>query len=118
MLPPPAANSGEYRGALAWWGVDTWYGGAGSELWRGGRCSWAHGGFMEGVRSHAYLWPAPDKGLTMGHNLEMEPAPRAAVRAAVSADCAYCGAVVLTNGEACYGAVTVALKRLLRVVDD
>lgn len=118
MLPPPANNGGEYRGALAWWGVDTWWGGAGSELWRGGRCSWAHGGFMEGVRSHAYLWPATHGGLQGGRTLQTRPAHGAPAYAGASGECGYCGAVVLTNGESCYGTVTAALKRLLGIVDD
>ena len=100
--PPPSGHAGGggggggWCGALAWWGADATYGGAGPEPWRGGARCWSHGGFMEGVRTHAYLWPEEAGGAGCGGGGGV-----------------YCGAVVLTNGEACYGGVTTALKRLL-----
>lgn len=48
-LMPPRHDDGKLRGGLAWWGAD----GYGDR--RGVR--WEHGGFMDGVRSHAYVWP-------------------------------------------------------------
>jgi CubicO group peptidase (beta-lactamase class C family) len=100
--PPPSGlaggGGGGWCGALAWWGVDATYGGAGPEPWRGGARCWSHGGFMEGVRTHAYLWPEEVEGAGCGGG---------------GGGGVYCGAVVLTNGEACYGGVTTALKRLL-----
>lgn len=46
---------------------------------------WEHGGFMAGVRTHIYLYPERREGL-----------------------------VILTNGEADYGHIHAALRRLLR----
>lgn len=62
---------------LAWWGMDTWYGN------KTGR-TWEHGGFMDGVRSHMYVWPA--------HNV---------------------GAVILTNGEGSYKSLEFEIKAAL-----
>ena len=39
-----------FKNGLAWWGCDASYG-----VRSGG--VWAHGGFMQGVRTHVYLWP-------------------------------------------------------------
>jgi len=42
---------GEYcEGGLAWWGVDSCYGNQNGTTWE-------HGGCMDGVRSHIYIWP-------------------------------------------------------------
>jgi CubicO group peptidase (beta-lactamase class C family) len=57
MLPP------DFRGGLAWWGVDTWYGDK-----EGG--VWTHGGFMQGVRTHIYFWPATRSGAVILTNAE------------------------------------------------
>lgn len=73
-------------GALAWWGMDAQY----SEKRQG---QFEHGGFMQGIRSHIYLWPQVHRsGVT----------------------CA-CGCVVLLNGEASYETVVSAIKQLLGV---
>lgn len=56
MIP---SNGPKLTGGLAWWGSDTWYGE------KVERC-WAHGGFMDGVRTHIYLWPsAPATGIVV-----------------------------------------------------
>ncbi len=55
--------SGE--GGLAWWGADATYGEG-----KGGCVSWAHGGFMDGVRTHVWLWPAVRVGLVHLQNWE------------------------------------------------
>ena len=41
------------RDGLAWWGRDASYG---EKSFPHGMC-WTHGGFMEDVRTHVYLWP-------------------------------------------------------------
>lgn len=79
LLPP-----GELcENGLAWWGLDAIYGN------KKGR-TWEHGGFMDGVRSHIYIWPH--------HRL---------------------GAVLMVNGETDYAGITfemkVALAELLGV---
>jgi len=48
---------------LAWWGADSGYGNS------KGR-SWEHGGFMDGVRSHIYLWPHRRVGAVLMGNAE------------------------------------------------
>ena len=53
MLPP------DFTRGLAWWGRDAWYG-----VKSGG--VWTHGGFMEGVRTHLYLYPASATGMVIG----------------------------------------------------
>ena len=40
---------------LAWWGRDSWYGCAEGGVWE-------HGGFMQGVRTHMWFWPAAGTG--------------------------------------------------------
>lgn len=40
----------DFRGGLAWWGRDAAYGKHDEDVW-------THGGYMQGVRSHVYLWP-------------------------------------------------------------
>lgn len=72
------------RGALAWWGMDAQY----SDKRQG---QFEHGGFMQGIRTHIYLWPRSP----------------GATRA--------CGCVVLLNGEASYESVVSVIKRLLGV---
>eukprot|EP00035_Acanthoeca_spectabilis_P016632 m.343776 g.343776 ORF g.343776 m.343776 type:complete len:542 (-) comp16550_c0_seq87:5661-7286(-) len=62
-------------GGLAWWGLDATY----STRERG---LWEHGGFMDGVRTHIYLWPQLSSG-----------------------------AVILTNGTCDYGSIAAAIKR-------
>ena len=76
MLP----NTG--RGALAWWGMDAQY----SEKQEG---QFEHGGFMQGIRTHIYVWP---RSTGLRHA---------------------CGCVVLLNGEASYEGVVSTIKRLL-----
>lgn len=71
------------RGALAWWGMDAEY----SEKKQG---QFEHGGFMQGVRTHMYVWP------------------RSTERHA-------CGCVVLLNGEARYEGVVSAIKQMFEV---
>ncbi len=70
------------RGALAWWGMDAQY----SEKREG---QFEHGGFMQGIRTHIYLWPR-SPGVTRA-----------------------CGCVVLLNGEASYASVVSVIKQLL-----
>lgn len=65
------------KGGLAWWGMDAQYGS------KAGR-TWEHGGFMDGVRSHIYIWPA--------HHV---------------------GAVILTNGEGSYKQLEFEIKAAL-----
>jgi CubicO group peptidase (beta-lactamase class C family) len=80
MMPPAsAAGNHKVEKGLAWWGADATYGEKSGD-------SWTHGGFMPGVRSHAYLWPAHRAGL-----------------------------VLLTNGEGDYTGITRALKAELGV---
>jgi CubicO group peptidase (beta-lactamase class C family) len=55
----------DFTQGLAWWGRDTWYGVKG-----GG--AWGHGGFMQGVRSHLFLWPEQSLGLVYAHSGEEE----------------------------------------------
>ena len=57
LFPPDFCNG------KAWWGKDTWYGE------KTGDC-WSHGGFMEGVRTHIYFWPAYSAGLIFLGNSE------------------------------------------------
>jgi len=64
-------------GGLAWWGLDAYYGS------KNGR-SWEHGGYMDGVRSHIYLWP----------HLRL-------------------GAVILANGEGRYSKLEFEIKAAL-----
>jgi len=40
----------DFRRGLAWWGQDAQYGSPTEQVWQ-------HGGFMQGVRTHMYLWP-------------------------------------------------------------
>ena len=71
-------------GGLAWWGQDAAYGNpAGGE--------WSHGGFMQGVRTHAYLFP-PANGVDHWR-----------------------GSIILTNGEESYAEIDIALRKLLQV---
>lgn len=72
------------KGALAWWGMDAQY----SEKRPG---QFEHGGFMQGIRTHIYLWPR-------------SPSARQA-----------CGCVVLLNGEANYEHIVDAIKQLPQV---
>ena len=76
MLPPTFTNG------LAWWGRDASYG-----VRTGG--VWAHGGCMQGVRTHVYLWPAR--------------------RVSV---------VVLTNGEGSYRRAIAAVCDVLNIPSD
>lgn len=48
---------------LAWWGMDASYGVRGGGVW-------AHGGYMDGVRSHIFLWPQHRLGLVFMQNGE------------------------------------------------
>ena len=59
MLPV----SGE--GGLAWWGRDATYG----EKGRVGTV-WAHGGFMDGVRAHLFLFPRQRLAIALAQNGE------------------------------------------------
>jgi CubicO group peptidase (beta-lactamase class C family) len=52
MLPP------DFTRGLAWWGADATYGEP-----QGG--VWSHGGFMDGVRSHLYYFPAQRVGIVL-----------------------------------------------------
>jgi CubicO group peptidase (beta-lactamase class C family) len=47
-----------FRGGLAWWGRDADYGEHSEDVW-------AHGGYMEGVRSHLYYWPQHRAGMVV-----------------------------------------------------
>lgn len=76
MLPP------DFTKGLAWWGRDAQHGNR-----SGG--SWEHGGFMDGVRTHIYLYPGRCEG-----------------------------AVVLTNGHVAYDHIRSALVGLLRDAVD
>lgn len=67
----------DFTSGLAWWGRDAAYGDP-----RG--CVWQHGGFMQGVRSHIYLWPTQRAGM-----------------------------VILTNGSRPYGDISQALRAAL-----
>jgi CubicO group peptidase (beta-lactamase class C family) len=78
MLPQTMTNG------LAWWGKDTSYGD------NSGR-HWSHGGFMEGVRTHIYIWPG------------QENHPEIAKRF-------WKGAIILTNAEVDYAYITKALE--------
>ena len=51
---------------LGWWGADATYG----EGLSADCAVWAHGGFMEGIRSHVFLWPASDAALVYLQNGE------------------------------------------------
>lgn len=51
MFPP----SGDH--GLAWWGADATFG-EGPPPAGSGCIVWSHGGFMDGVRSHVFVWPA------------------------------------------------------------
>jgi CubicO group peptidase (beta-lactamase class C family) len=76
MLPPGCAAG------LAWWGRDATYG----EKDR--VCDvWAHGGFMDGIRSHIYLYPRQRLALALMQNGEAcyEDAVAAAEAALVGA---------------------------------
>eukprot|EP00048_Salpingoeca_helianthica_P020264 m.5715 g.5715 ORF g.5715 m.5715 type:complete len:415 (+) comp4598_c0_seq1:117-1361(+) len=53
----------DHRGGLAWWGCDAAYGE------RSGRV-WTHGGFMDGVRTHVYLWRESRRALVVLLNAE------------------------------------------------
>lgn len=68
---------------LAWWGMDTSYGD------RHG-ISWTHGGYMEGVRTHFYLFPPTDR--------RQPPSTR------------WEGYIILTNGESSYEEISDALE--------
>lgn len=59
-LLPPGLHC---EGALAWWGRDSRYGNSAGKTWE-------HGGFMDGVRSHAYLWPQHGVGAAFVANGE------------------------------------------------
>ena len=72
------------RGALAWWGMDAQY----SEKRQG---QFEHGGFMQGVRTHIYLWPRSPEAKHAS------------------------GCVVLLNGEASYDGVVSSIKQWLQV---
>ena len=48
----------DFTRGLAWWGRDAWYGDRRGHVW-------THGGFMEGVRTHMYLWPASRSGMVI-----------------------------------------------------
>lgn len=69
---------GDFRRGLAWWGKDANYGSPSENVWQ-------HGGFMHGVRTHAYLWPQHKAGI-----------------------------VLLTNGPADYQGLYTAAKDALR----
>jgi len=62
---------------LGWWGMDFPYGESRSD-----ECVFAHGGLMEGVRTHIYIWPKRQAG-----------------------------AVILTNSSCDYSLVASALKK-------
>eukprot|EP00658_Telonema_sp_P-2_P040816 TRINITY_DN29192_c0_g1_i1.p1 TRINITY_DN29192_c0_g1~~TRINITY_DN29192_c0_g1_i1.p1 ORF type:complete len:189 (+),score=22.35 TRINITY_DN29192_c0_g1_i1:239-805(+) len=71
-----------FERSLAWWGMDALYG----ERIPG---VYSHGGFMQGVRTHIYLWPA------------------------TAEDSWGAGCVVLLNGEADYSHVVAEMKLVL-----
>jgi CubicO group peptidase (beta-lactamase class C family) len=82
-----------YDRSLAWWGLDAAYG-------EGVPGVYTHGGFMEGVRTHIYLWPAG-----------VPAVPGAAGER--SSGRGGCGCVVLLNGEAEYDGVVAEMKMIL-----
>ncbi len=84
MLPSTMTNG------LAWWGKDTSYGDA------AGR-HWSHGGFMEGVRTHIYIWPGSNDPL------------------ALETQRLWKGAIILTNSEIDYKYITRAIEAGLYV---
>jgi len=67
------------RSGLAWWGLDSGFSCGEAGLWE-------HGGFMDGARTHIWLWPESS-----------------------------CGAVLLTNGDGCYADVTAEIKAAVRL---
>jgi CubicO group peptidase (beta-lactamase class C family) len=69
---------------LAWWGKDATYGAKSGTVWM-------HGGFMEGIRTHIYIWPSHLQ------NGDIK------------------GAIILTNGTFSYNSIENALKRGLHV---
>ena len=79
MLPP------DYKGGLAWWGLDADYGLKYEGVWE-------HGGHMPGIRSHIYLWPRQRTAVVFMQNGEgnyipvVEAAKQAIVDAAVALD--------------------------------
>ena len=44
-----------YENGCAWWGKDASYGKKGENVW-------SHGGFMEGIRTHIFVWPETKSG--------------------------------------------------------
>ena len=58
-------------GSLAWWGQDATYMASpfdmGPGLW------FAHGGFMEGVRTHIYIWPTAGCGCVVSERFRLIP---------------------------------------------
>ena len=44
-----------YENGCAWWGKDASYGKKGENVW-------SHGGFMEGIRTHIFVWPERKSG--------------------------------------------------------
>jgi hypothetical protein len=76
---------------LAWWGRDATYG-------RKSGGVWSHGGYMEGVRTHMYLFPP---AANTGPEVDLERQQH------------WRGAVILTNGEVDYSSIELALKELL-----
>jgi CubicO group peptidase (beta-lactamase class C family) len=72
-MQPPAGDRG-----LAWWGSAFRY------SCRAG--AWEHGGFMQGVRSHAFVWPAGALVLLFSAEDRYETWAAALVRRLVAAD--------------------------------
>jgi CubicO group peptidase (beta-lactamase class C family) len=74
---------------LAWWGKDTSYGDKTGRFW-------GHGGFMDGVRTHIYFFPA--EGEQEADSLRRQKK----------------GAIILTNGWGSYEMITSGIIRALK----
>eukprot|EP01043_Picozoa_sp_COSAG02_P052028 COSAG02_NODE_5552_length_4235_cov_26.249275_2_plen_491_part_00 len=83
-----------YERSLAWCGLDSTYG-------EGVPGVYTHGGFMDGVRTHIYLWPAGVSAVPGETGVEAKSAGGG------------CGCVVLLNGEAKYDGVVAEMKNIL-----
>jgi CubicO group peptidase (beta-lactamase class C family) len=82
---------------LAWWGKDTSYGDKKGRFWD-------HGGFMDGVRTHIYLFPAEGEQ-------EQEQEQQTEVG---SLRRQKKGAIILTNGWGSYEMITCGIIRALK----
>jgi hypothetical protein len=71
--------SSSMTGGLAWWGRDATYGSERGNVWM-------HGGSMQGIRTHTYIWPP------------------------TSRDGGTKGAIILTNGSSSYLSIERALQ--------